>query len=83
MHLPPFVLVLAIPLGSTWPGVIGTVLAVPTAAALVVTLDELRQAVAARSAPILSPALSVRVVDQRSMPTPPTRSGPWWAFWRS
>lgn len=66
VRLHPFALVLAILLGSTWLGVIGTVLAVPVAAALAVSLDELRRAVAARSTPMLS----------RGRPTPAGGRGP-------
>jgi putative heme transporter len=64
VRLHPFALVLAILLGSTWLGVIGTVLAVPVAAALAVSLDELRRAVAVRSTPMLSPGRPTPAADR-------------------
>ena len=64
VRLHPLALILAILLGSTWLGVIGTVLAVPVAAALAVSLDELRRAVAARSTPMRSPGKPTPAADR-------------------
>jgi putative heme transporter len=64
VRLHPFALVLAILLASTWLGVVGTVLAVPVAAAVAVSLDELRRAVAASSLPLLSSSQAATAPDQ-------------------
>ena len=76
VRLHPFALVLAILLGSTWLGVLGTVLAVPVAAALAVSLDELRRAVAAHSTPLLSLSQPTPAAEQGSVAPPPARSSP-------
>lgn len=78
-RLHPFALVLAILLGSTWLGPVGTILAVPVATALAVVLDEVRRAVAARSAPIASadqpsvaePGRPAEPEGPRATPQPP------------
>ena len=64
-------LVLAILLGSTWLGVLGTVLAVPMAAGLAVVLDEVRRAVAAASPSIVSVDQSTAAEQGRPEPDGP------------
>jgi predicted PurR-regulated permease PerM len=81
-RLHPFALVLAVLLGSTWLGVVGTVLAVPVAAALAVILDEVRRAVAATSPSMISAGQAAPAEERRSAARPGA-TRPWWAFWRT
>jgi predicted PurR-regulated permease PerM len=67
-RLHPFALVLAILLGSTWLGPVGTILAVPSAAGLAVILDEVRRAVAATSPSMAS--VDQTAVAEQGRPEP-------------